>query len=137
MRIVILAAGVGSRLGRPIPKPLTTLDDGRSILQRQIDSLSRTFPQSPITIVVGFKKDMVMEAFPRVGFVYNDRFGETNTSKSLLRALEQPPTDSVLWLTGDVVFDPALLDILRPAVATNRSFIAVSRASVSAGRIFA
>ena len=27
--IVILAAGVGSRLGRPHPKPLTPLSDGR------------------------------------------------------------------------------------------------------------
>ena len=32
LQIVILAAGMGSRLGRSLPKPLTELNDGRSII---------------------------------------------------------------------------------------------------------
>ena len=31
MNVVILAAGMGTRLGMPHPKPLTPLADGRSI----------------------------------------------------------------------------------------------------------
>ena len=38
-QVVILAAGMGTRLARPLPKPLTELRDGRSIMQQQIDNL--------------------------------------------------------------------------------------------------
>ena len=41
VQVVILAAGMGTRLGRPHPKPLTPLHDGRSILQRQLDTPAR------------------------------------------------------------------------------------------------
>jgi choline kinase len=54
MRIVILAAGVGSRLGSPVPKPLTVLDDGRSIMERQVSSLLSVFDRCTITTVIGF-----------------------------------------------------------------------------------
>lgn len=130
MRIVILAAGVGSRLGNPYPKPLTALSDGKSIMQRQIDLLCRAFDPSTISVVVGFKKDMIMEAFPDVSFIYNQDFGETNTSKSLLKGLRLTGPDAVLWLNGDVVFDEQLLPTLMPMIASGRSFVAVNTASV-------
>ena len=42
MKIVILAAGIGSRLGNPLPKPLTLLKNGQSIMQQQIENLDQT-----------------------------------------------------------------------------------------------
>ena len=38
-QVVILAAGMGSRLGRCLPKPLTELSDGRTIMQQQFDNI--------------------------------------------------------------------------------------------------
>ncbi len=35
LQVVILAAGMGTRLGKPWPKPLTPLADGRSIMQQR------------------------------------------------------------------------------------------------------
>lgn len=130
MRIVILAAGVGSRLGNPYPKSLTVLDDGRSILQRQLDNLAEHFEPSLVSIVVGFKKDMIMEAFPHVSFVYNQDFGETNTCKSLLKGLRLSGTAGALWMNADVVFESSLLDQLLPLIARDQSFVAVNTASV-------
>lgn len=130
MRIVILAAGVGSRLGNPYPKSLTVLDDGRSILQRQLENLATHFEPSLVSIVVGFKKDMIMEAFPNVSFVYNQDFGETNTCKSLLKGLRLSGSAGTLWMNADVVFEPALLDQLLPLIARDQSFVAVNTASV-------
>ena len=43
INVVILAAGLGTRLGRPHPKPLTPLSDGRSILRQQLDHIRKTF----------------------------------------------------------------------------------------------
>jgi choline kinase len=128
--IVVLAAGLGERLGRPLPKPLTPLRDGRSILERQWEALTGAFPDSRAYIVVGFKKELIMEAFPDALFVYNPDYSETNTSKSLLRALRLVDDSGVLWLNGDVVFDPRLLDRLRPHVETEETIACVNEARV-------
>ena len=52
MKIIILAAGIGSRLGNPFPKPLTPLKDGKSIMQRQIDNITTYFDVNDITCTV-------------------------------------------------------------------------------------
>lgn len=128
--IVLLAAGVGSRLGRPIPKPLTRLADGDTILGRALRYLTARFSRHSIHLVVGFKKEMVMEEVPDVGFIYNQDYGDTNTSKSLLKALSIVGPGGVLWLNGDVVFHEQLLDDLLPPIATERSFVCVNTATV-------
>lgn len=127
---VILAAGTGSRLGRPFPKPLTHLEDGRSIMQQQLDNLAALPGSGPVYIVVGFKKELIMEEFPDAVFLYNPDYYETNTSKSLLRAIERAPAGGVLWLNGDVVFDPKILDELASLLGGDQSIVCVNRAAV-------
>jgi choline kinase len=133
INVVILAAGMGTRLGRPYPKPLTPLADGRSILRQQLDHLRTTFgADAHVTLVVGFKMDLLMEEAARdAAFVYNEVYDQTNTSKSLLKALRLAPPGDVLWLNGDVVFVPGLLDSLRPHIAAGRTFVAVNTESVA------
>ncbi len=110
MHAIILAAGVGTRLGRPFPKSLSVLPSGERILGRQIRLLREVGIQG-ITIVVGFKKGLIMEEFPQVFYSYNPVFYVTNTSKSLLHALQYMQED-VIWINGDVVFDKAILEKL-------------------------
>jgi len=133
INVVILAAGLGTRLGRPYPKPLTPLADGRSILRQQLDHLRAAFgADAYVSVVVGFKMDLVMEAAAHdAAFVYNELYDQTNTSKSLLKALRLAPPGGVLWLNGDVVFVPGLLDSLRPHLSADRSFVAVNTESVA------
>jgi choline kinase len=131
-QIVILAAGIGSRLGRSLPKPLTELADGRSIMQQQFDNIGHAFGKNAqVTIVVGYKLELVIEAFPSAAFVYNEQYDQTNTSKSLMRALQASTPGGVLWMNGDVVFDPEALDRAAQLVARDQSFVAVNTASVS------
>lgn len=130
MKIVILAAGIGSRLGNPFPKPLTRLKNGKKIMQQQIDNLSYYFSKDDIMVVVGFKKELIMEEFPDLTFIYNPVFDQTNTSKSLLRALYKCRNESVLWLNGDVVFEPGVINHLLPAIKDDKSFVSVNNSVV-------
>ena len=132
IQVVILAAGMGTRLGKPWPKPLTELNDGRSIMQQQIDNIKSIFgEEARIHIVVGFKMEMIMEAQPSALFVYNEIFDQTNTSKSLLRALKATQEPGVLWLNGDVVFDPKALERVASKIRNEESFVCVNTATVA------
>jgi len=131
-KIVILAAGMGSRLGRSLPKPLTPLSDGRSIMGQQHDNIHAAFgPGASITTVVGYRAETIVEAFPDADYVYNDRYDQTNTSKSLLRALKATGKSGVLWMNGDVVFDPRVLGRALALVESDTSFVTVNTAKVS------
>ena len=131
-QVVILAAGMGTRLARPLPKPLTELRDGRSIMKQQIDNLGLAFGESyRVMIVVGFKLEAIIERFPEATFVYNELYDQTNTSKSLLKALRASGDGGVLWLNGDVVFDPQVLVRVTPKIEANQSFVVVNQSKVS------
>ncbi len=127
---VILAAGMGTRLGRPWPKPLTPLSDGRTIMQQQMENLLQVFNPVRIMTVVGFKLELILEAFPDVAYVYNESYDQTNTNRSLLKALKLSAPGGVLWMNGDVVFDPAVLRLIQPLINQDQSFICVNTATV-------
>ncbi len=132
IQVVILAAGMGSRLGRELPKPLTELGDGRTIMRQQHDNIAAAFGRAvTITTVVGYKLEHIIDAFPDVEYVYNEQYDQTNTSKSLLRALKATGKHGVLWLNGDVVFDPQVLVRVAGLVHADRSFVSVNTATVS------
>ncbi len=131
VQVVILAAGLGTRLGRPLPKSQTPLRDGRTIMQQQVDNVRAVLGADvPITVVVGFKAMVVMEAHPDLLFAYNELFDSTNTSKSLLRALDTSQPGGVLWMNGDVVFDPRVLRRVQPWLERDETFVCVNTAAV-------
>ena len=132
VQAVILAAGMGTRLGRATPKPLTPLLDGRTIQRRQLDALREAFGEdTDITVVVGFSSDLLMAASPDVRFAYNPHFATTNTSKSLWRGLSNSRDGGVLWMNGDVVFDPEVLEHVMAWVRADESFVCVDTATVA------
>lgn len=122
MKVVILAAGKGSRLGSPGPKPLTLLSNGQSILGYQLEQILKHATVDDIVVVVGFQKEKIMEEFPDLTYVYNARYATTNTAKSLLAALKKC-TGDVLWLNGDVVMLP---EVLKKAFANPRTSMVVN-----------
>ena len=128
---VILAAGMGTRLGRPWPKPLTPLADGRTIMRQQVDNLSTAFgDELRIMTVIGFKLELIIESFPNNLYVYNEAYDQTNTNRSLLKALRLSGPGGVLWMNGDVVFDPRVLDRVKEYIERDESIICVNTAAV-------
>ena len=127
MKAIILAAGIGSRLESSNPKPLTKLKNGESILYRQVEYLSEYIGINNIITIVGYKKDLIMESFPNLIYVYNNFYDTTNTSKSLLAGLHKIENEDVMWLNGDVVFEKELLPKI---IQCSQSCMAVNTNSV-------
>src|SRR4051794_8539262 len=127
IQVVILAAGLGTRLGKPHPKPLTPLTSGESIMRRAVNSLRAVYGDEVfVTAVVGFKLDLVIEAMPDISFAYNEVYDSTNTSKSLLKALQLSQPGGVLWLNGDVVFDRRGVALIPHKIEAGGGFVCVN-----------
>ena len=122
-RGLILAAGIGSRLGRDLPKALIPWEDG-CIVDQQLANLAAAGIED-VTLVLGFEagkvRDHVGARWLKVRFVENPEYLDTNTAKSMLVGLDGVDED-VVALNGDVVFDAGVLELL---LAREGSSIAV------------
>lgn len=130
MKVVILAAGKGSRLDHSEghdPKALTRLINRQTILEYQLNALKTCISLDQVFIVVGYQKEKIMDIFPELLYVYNPDFEQENTAKSLARALKKIDED-VLWINGDVIFYPSILKTLlefdQTAMIVNRTKVA-------------
>lgn len=109
MKVVILAGGPSTRLGIPVPKALATIDGKKTILDYQIEKLSKFVPLEDILVVVGYKGELIKEKHQELTCVCNEEYATTNTGKGLLWALRLVENKNVLWLNGDVIFDEKLV----------------------------
>jgi choline kinase len=120
MRGIILAAGVASRL-RPLtdtrPKCLLEVG-GKTILERTIENLIGD-RATDITVVTGYLGEQIRSfmgsRFPglEIRFVENERYETTNNIYSLWLAGQHVPDSEFLLLDSDILFDRAILGLLR------------------------
>ncbi|MEX0621759.1 MAG: phosphocholine cytidylyltransferase family protein [Candidatus Woykebacteria bacterium] len=123
--VVILAAGFGMRLKNNKPKALVELSTNKTILDYQVEKISKYIPVDNISVVVGYKKKLVEKAHPELKFVYNDAYDKTNTGKSLLAAVNTLKGGHLLWLNGDVVFDEMIVPKILATTASENSCVLV------------
>lgn len=114
MRLLILAAGKGSRISEHlpgIPKSLVGIG-GSSLLEYTVSTFFRKGVDS-IGIVLGYQQEMIREnlkAYP-VHYFYNPFFDVTNSIASAWFALDFICVDDdVLIMNGDVFMEEALID---------------------------
>jgi len=109
MKVLILAAGAGSRLEADRPKVLLDVG-GKSILQRHMDSLSQFgLESSDVTVVTGFMAGTLCDACSLLGVktVHNPCWRFPGTCLSFLA---QPETgEELLVLHGDLLWDGRLV----------------------------
>ena len=108
MKVIILAAGRGTRLGhhtKEIPKGLVDVN-GKSIIERQIELFEKN-GITDIVIVRGYKKEKF--CWDNVTFIDNEDFANNNQLASLVLA-QNMVSGNVLILFGDLIFEQTILD---------------------------
>lgn len=120
MKAVILAAGIGSRLGdetKDKPKPLVDIN-GRCLLFRQIDRLAAAgIADDQVVIVGGYRIDQLAAALASEGLrcklVMNERFEPPwGNFLSLLVAEPELRGHAFLQVDGDLIVDETILPSL-------------------------
>ncbi|MCK4752346.1 MAG: NTP transferase domain-containing protein [Planctomycetes bacterium] len=117
MRAIILAAGQGKRmlsLTKDLPKCLLPLGDS-TILGRLISQL-RKFDVNDISVVVGYKKEQVIEEIARLGscgvtIIDNERYTEDINILSLSLALQKDSSPFYLF-EADCIFEDKCFELI-------------------------
>lgn len=116
MQALILAAGMGARLGaftEGAAKCMVRLN-GRTLIERLLDDLA-TLDLSRVVLVVGHGgaglRAALGDAYRGLPIVYveNPAYRTTNNSYSLALAVPQLCADDTLLLESDLVLDPTIL----------------------------
>lgn len=120
MKAVILAAGIGSRLGdetRDTPKPLIDIN-GRSLLFRQLDRLAAAgITGEDVIVVGGYRIEQIANGLTSAGFrckvVMNERFTPPwGNFLSLLAAEKELRGHAFLQVDGDLIVDESIFPAL-------------------------
>ena len=127
-KAVILAAGLGSRLGNlteEIPKALVKVD-GHPIIDYQMNALICNNIDDVI-IVVGYKKDILVNYVNQnwnnklnLHFVENTNYATTNSAFSLNLAKEFIDSDSCIHMNCDTIFTTKSISMLMNSKEINQ-----------------
>lgn len=122
-RLIILAAGRGTRLGAAAaggPKCMTMLR-GRALLEWQVEAARREGFRD-ITVVTGFAAGQI--TIPGLSYAHNPLYDRTNMVCTLLAARGRWEPGFVLSY-GDIVYDPLVLRAMVRHVERSESGVAV------------
>jgi choline kinase len=120
---VILAAGVGRRLGNAAPKVLLAFA-GKTLLERHIAALHANGVDR-IAITVGHRRDLIRETLGRIGaldrvaLVDNPRYREGSVVSLAVQRAALTAGRPVLVMDGDVLYDSRMIARLLAAAPEN------------------
>jgi choline kinase len=120
---VILAAGVGRRLGNDAPKVLLDFE-GKTLLERHLAALHANGVGN-IAITVGHRADLIraelsrLDALDRVALVENPRYRDGSIVSLAVQRARLAAGRPVLLMDGDVLYDARMIARLLQAPPEN------------------
>lgn len=120
---IILAAGVGRRLGNSAPKVLLDFD-GKTLLARHIAAL-HAHGVRDIAITVGHRPDLIRDELGRIGvlddvaLIENPRYREGSIVSLAVQRERLAGGTTVLLMDGDVLYDSRMIARLLAAAPEN------------------
>ncbi len=118
MQAVVLAAGMGRRLGkytREVTKGMVRVA-GKTLIERALDSLLGKVDK--VIMVVGYKAEKLKKFLGssykglKITYIDNPQYETTNNIYSLWLASEEMKKDDTLLLESDVIFEKEVMDRL-------------------------
>lgn len=113
MKVIILSAGIGSRL-KPltanVPKSMLLIDSNTTVLERTINIINNNIKNAEIIIVNGFCKDKINDCVAKYSnckTIHNPFFRITNSISSLWFAREFMDDDTI-FINADVIVEERL-----------------------------
>jgi choline kinase len=122
-RVIILAAGVGRRLGNAAPKVLLDFE-GKTLLERHLAALHAN-DVGDISVTVGHRSDLIrtelsrLGALHRVSLVENPRYREGSVVSLAVQRPQLAAGKPVLLMDGDVLYDSRMIARLLQAAPEN------------------
>ena len=131
MQAIILAAGMGKRLGEYTKNNTKCMVpvNGTPLIDRVLGQLSK-LGLARVVIVVGYKGQELMDylGYERDGlkieYVNNPIYDKTNNIYSLALAKEQLQEDDTLLIESDLIFDEGMFDLLLNSPEPNLALVA-------------
>src|SRR3990167_540385 len=109
MKAIILAAGMGTRLGKyteNLPKCMLEYN-GKPLIEQQVETLQKA-GINDIFIVRGYNADKIQ--IPNVKYYHNPDYATTNMVETLFCAeKELDSNDDVLVCYADILYEPKIL----------------------------
>jgi bifunctional UDP-N-acetylglucosamine pyrophosphorylase / glucosamine-1-phosphate N-acetyltransferase len=101
-KIIVLAGGKGTRMGGDMPKVLT-LVKGRPMIKYLLDNIEKSGIDKNPVIIVGYKKDLVIEALDKnkYNFITQEQQLGTGHAVSIAKELLKDKTKNIIVLYGD------------------------------------
>ena len=105
--ILILAAGYNKILNKPCS--LWVLDNGKSILDWQINAFETVLPNSQINIAIGYDYKRIKTNFPNYSFKYISKWTKTTALQSFITIVSDQYRHTLV-MYGDTVFHSETLE---------------------------
>lgn len=120
MQAIILAAGMGKRLGELTQNNTKCMVpvNGTPLIDRLLNQL-KNLNLNRVVIVVGYEGQKLVDYIGnrydgslRIEYVFNPIYDKTNNIYSLALAKQQMEEDDTLLLESDLIFDTSMLDLI-------------------------
>ena len=131
MQAIILAAGMGKRLGEYTKNNTKCMVpvNGMRLIDRALTQLNK-LGLSKVIMVVGYERENLMEYLGsayegmKIEYVENPVYDKTNNIYSLALAKDKLQEDDTLLIESDIIFDDGILELLVNAPSPNLALVA-------------
>jgi histidinol-phosphate/aromatic aminotransferase/cobyric acid decarboxylase-like protein/choline kinase len=132
MQAIILAAGMGKRLGELTKGNTKCMINvcGQTLIDRMLSQLAK-LNLNRVIIVVGYQADNLInhlgnryDGLLNIEFIRNDIYDKTNNIYSLALAKEKLQEDDTLLLESDLIFEDSMLKLLMDNPYPNLALVA-------------
>jgi len=123
MAVIILSAGVGSRIKSNEPRSLIKIGN-KTLIEHQIDLINNNLVNHEIIGAFGYAiEKIIKKIYGKIRVVENQVYEDTNNSESLRLAVNNTSKNNIMFFHGDLYFNNSIFE----NIDFKKSFLVVDR----------